>query len=84
MAKSVDQMDERYCLSSSALFMRPLAPSPEKPGPQLSVLDVAEGCRLFLSAVLRRLLFLLSESPSLWVVGAIVSAFSCRSVGQDL
>jgi hypothetical protein len=84
VAKSVDLMDERYCLSSSALFMRPLAPSPEKPGAQLSVLDVAEGRRLFLSAVLRRLLFLLSESPSLWVAGAIVSAFSCRSVGQDL
>jgi hypothetical protein len=83
VAKSVDLTDEGYCLSSSALFMRPLAPSLEKPGAQLSVLD-AEGRRLCLSAVLRRLLFLLSESPSLWVVGVIVSAFSCWSVEQDL
>jgi len=84
VAKSVDLMDEGYCLSSSALFMRPLAPSLEKPGAQLSVLDVAEDRRLCLSAVLRRLLFLLSESPSLWVLGVIVSAFSCWSVEQDL
>lgn len=84
MAKSVDLMDERFCLSSSASFMRPLTPSSEKPEAKLSVSDVVEGRRLCLWPVMRRLLFLLSESSSLWMAGVIVSAFTCRSFGQDL
>jgi hypothetical protein len=84
VAKSVDLMDEGCCPSSSALFMRPLAPSLEKPGAQLSVLDVVEGRWPCLSSVLRRLLFLLSKSPSIWAVGVIVLAFSCWSVEQNL
>jgi hypothetical protein len=84
VAKSVNLMDERFCLSSVVSFMRPLAPSSEKLEAKLSVLDVAEGRRLCLWPVMRRLLFLLSESTSLWMAGVIVSAFDCRSFGQDL
>lgn len=84
VVKSVDSMDEWFCLSFSASFMRPLAPLSEKPEAKLSVLDVVEGRRLCLWPVMRRLLFLLSESSSIWMAGVIVSAFTCRSFRQDL
>src|SRR5271163_1294006 len=71
VVKSVDLMDERFCLSPLVSFMRPLAPSSEKPEAQLSVLDVVEGRRLCLWPVVRRLLFLLSESSSLWMAASL-------------
>jgi hypothetical protein len=75
VAKSVDLMDERFCLSSSVLFMHSLVPSSEKPEAKLSVSDVAEGRRLCPWPVIRRFPSLLSESLFLWMAGVIVSAF---------